>query len=247
MLPPKIKIACTVSHTISDCGGSEKLRIWGQKGWKTGSYSVCGKLPSQHSGQMFVDEIIFTDLHDSARQWEAISGLLSCKKTCHVSFISTSGSHRPSKVSSFGGLLYDFDSIVVVKSLPEKPCSNSDKLYFAPPPEMAGEKFGLDRFWSVTSCFSEEGSRDEEMRWEERRRHLLWMWEQTRESMGVMERRCEGGQEESGRGGGIWSEQSFLKKWLNQTWMNGWKPRGFRVQETVNNISRALRISSKIK
>lgn len=69
-----------------------------------GSYSVCGNLPSQHSGQMFVDEIVFTDLHDSDRQWEAISGLLSCKKTCHVSFISTFGSHRPSKVSSFGAL-----------------------------------------------------------------------------------------------------------------------------------------------
>lgn len=146
------------------------LRNWGyevKKGWKTGSYSVCGKLPSQHSGQMFVDEIIFTDLHDSDRQWEAISGLLSCKKTCHVSFISTSGSHRPSKVSSFGGLLSDFDSIVVVKSLPEKPCNNSDKLYFAPPPEMAGEKFGLDRFWSVTSCFSEEAA--ETRRWGEKR------------------------------------------------------------------------------
>lgn len=124
------------------------------------------------------------------------------------------------------------------------------QFYFAPPPEMAGEKFGLDRFWSVTSCFSAEGSREEKMRWEERRQHLLWIWEQTRERMGVMERRCEGGQEESGRGGGIWSEKSFLKKWLNQTWMNGWwtvQPRGFRVQETVNNISRALRISSKIK
>lgn len=61
------------------------------------------------------------------------------------------------------------------------------------------------------------------MRREEAAPPLNVRTDEREEDVGVMERRCEGGQEESGRGGGIWSEKSsgFLKKWLNQTWMNG--------------------------